>query len=246
MKVVTFASTKGGVGKSTLAFALAVEAARRGETAYLADMDPQASLTHLACFRAEHGHGTDGNPLLLENPGSVRLAAGRLRGTDYERDLLICDTPASLMEIINDAVGAADCIVVPCLASPLDIIAEEEILHAIGELGRTSQTLFALNRADSRARLTAETMKKIEPLLPNKPVTVAYRTAYAEAAIEGLSGAEIDANAQTEMAALFNAVTSVLKKGDGHEKAKSRSNQTQKPKKTGTKKRGGGRSKGGR
>ncbi len=244
MKVVTFASTKGGVGKSTLAFGLAVEAARRGRTVYLADMDPQASLTHLAAFRAEYGHGVSGNPLLLENAGSVRLAAGRLRGTDYARDFMIVDTPASHMEIINDAIGAADCVIVPCLASPLDILAEEEILHVVSVLGKTPSTLFALNRADLRARLTAVVMKKIEPLLSNKPATIAYRTSYAEAAIEGLSGAEIDDNAKKEMATLFDAVMDVLKKGDEHEKAKPRPKQTQKPQKARPAKRGGSRSKG--
>ena len=230
MKIVTFASTKGGVGKSTLAFALAIEAARRGKTAYLADMDPQQTLMHLAAFRAEHRHGTDGNPLLLENVGSVRLAAIRLRGSDYERDYMFVDTPSSLMEVVNDAIGAADCVVVPCLASPLDILSQEEILHVVSVLGKTPVTLFALNRADMRARLTAEVMKKIEPLLPNKPATVAYRTSYAEASIEGLSSAEIDANAQKEIAALFDAVMKVLRKGGKYEKTKPRSQQAQKPK----------------
>ena len=40
MKIIVFAATKGGTGKTTLAFNAGLEAARHG-TVFLADMDPQ-------------------------------------------------------------------------------------------------------------------------------------------------------------------------------------------------------------
>jgi chromosome partitioning protein len=40
MKIIAFISQKGGVGKSTLARALAVEATREGLKTLLADLDP--------------------------------------------------------------------------------------------------------------------------------------------------------------------------------------------------------------
>ena len=45
MKVLSIVSQKGGVGKTTIATALAVEAARRGQKVVLFDLDPQASAT---------------------------------------------------------------------------------------------------------------------------------------------------------------------------------------------------------
>ena len=44
MRVISLVSLKGGVGKSTLAAALAVRAARESKRVAMVDLDPQASL----------------------------------------------------------------------------------------------------------------------------------------------------------------------------------------------------------
>ena len=48
--IVTVGNTKGGVGKTTIAVNLAVEAAKDGKTVLLIDTDPQGSST---AFRTE-------------------------------------------------------------------------------------------------------------------------------------------------------------------------------------------------
>ncbi len=48
MRIITFASTKGGVGKSTIAALVTDSLLRRGDTVRLIDCDPQATLTKWA------------------------------------------------------------------------------------------------------------------------------------------------------------------------------------------------------
>jgi chromosome partitioning protein len=45
MKVIAIISQKGGAGKTTIAVHLAVQAANKGKSAIILDLDPQASAT---------------------------------------------------------------------------------------------------------------------------------------------------------------------------------------------------------
>ena len=89
MAVIAFASQKGGVGKSTLCRALAVEAIRAGLKTVVSDLDAAQGTVHeeWAKDRAKLG---------LEPPVAVRLcrtAAEALDGAG-DVDLLLVDGPA--------------------------------------------------------------------------------------------------------------------------------------------------------
>ena len=53
MRVLVFASGKGGVGKTTLAFNCAIELARMKRTVHLVDRDPAEALTRLCKRRKD-------------------------------------------------------------------------------------------------------------------------------------------------------------------------------------------------
>jgi chromosome partitioning protein len=69
MRVVAVVANKGGVGKSTLAFQVAAELARRGERVLAVDADPQADLTRYARGPRIAGLGLDA--VLADPPRSL-------------------------------------------------------------------------------------------------------------------------------------------------------------------------------
>jgi chromosome partitioning protein len=108
MAVIAFASQKGGVGKSTLCRALAVEAIRAGLKTVVSDLDAAQGTVHeWAKDRAKLG---------LEPPVTVRLcrtAAEALDGAG-DVDLLLVDGPAKADVETLALARVADLIVQPC------------------------------------------------------------------------------------------------------------------------------------
>lgn len=198
MKTIVFAASKGGVGKTTLAFNVAVEAAKHG-TVFLADMDPQKSLETFTEIR-----GGD-NPLLLKNIKGIPKAIERLNETGFARDFLIVDTPGSFMNIIKDSVGAADCIVIPMQPSPIDILAQEDVLLLVDELGKKGDTLAVLSRVDGRTGID-DVVKRIMKMFPAPHVVIKNRIAYSRALVAGKSGPEIEKECTPEITALWAAI----------------------------------------
>ncbi len=162
MRVVAFASDKGGMGKSTAALNLACAAAEdRMEVAVL-DLDPQASVGRWARLRKKAGHpprplAETCVPIDVED----RLAELRRAGAD----LVLLDTAGRDNNAITTAIGAADLIIIPC--HPTDL-----------ELSTLGPTL---------ARLRAD-QKKHFVLLINWFAGAVRRRADAAAAIERAGG----------------------------------------------------------
>ena len=200
MKIIVFAATKGGTGKTTLAFNVAIEAARHGSV-FVVDMDPQGSLTNLC----EKRTGSD-NPMLLEDVKIVSDAIRRLRETGFERDYMIVDTPGSMTEIIHDAIDSAHCVVLPVQASLLDLDAQEDVAAMVKHHGQTKHALFVLNRVDNRLALTSQALKRLASILPSKPVSIKQRAAYVQGANDGVIGPELNKDAAKEIGALWKSI----------------------------------------
>jgi chromosome partitioning protein len=198
MKTIVFAASKGGVGKTTLAFNVAIEATKHGSV-FLADMDPQKSLETFSEIRAGE------NPLLLKNAQSIPRAIADLKRTGLTRDFLIVDTPGSFMNIIKDAMTAADCIIVPMQPSPIDILAQEDVLLLVDRLGKKSSTLPVLSRVDVRTGID-DVVKRVMSMFSNPHVTIRNRVVYARALIAGKAAPEIDRECSAEIGSLWEAI----------------------------------------
>lgn len=215
MKTIVLAGLKGGVGKTTICYNLAVDAARKGKSVFLVDRDPSRGLTTLFGIREDRGDVPE-NLVLLEEVGKLSNAKQRLIDMGRARDYMIVDTPGAYMDIVTDALHAADAIAIPVRPSLLDIVAQQDISTPISGLDKSSAALLVLNMVDQRAAAAAKAaMKKIEPMFPNKPVWISQRASYSRASDTGHAGAEIDKKAAEEITDLWKAITKILKKGKG-------------------------------
>ena len=148
--IVAFVSQKGGVGKSTLARALAREAAYGGLRVKVADLDTQQG-TIVDWHRLRLSLGIE--PIVsVEAFGTAAQAVEAATGDD----LLIIDGPARTSQATLDIARAADLIVQPSGASRDDLIPAVREFHALTKAGIPKGRLaFALNRIGTPAEEVA-------------------------------------------------------------------------------------------
>jgi chromosome partitioning protein len=201
-RVIVLASSKGGVGKSTLASALAVQAAKDGAEVALIDWEPQSSMTLWWVLR-----GKPHNPQLIQN-GSPADAVETVKHGDW--DWAFVDTSPSGMDQIEDALKLADFVLVPVQASLFDLAAVHSV--AIACLTLRKPFAFVLNAENPRREgLNSSAvvhLKKMGTVLAER---VQDRTVYVSALTKGLTGPEHpdqrqSKEARTEIAALWAAV----------------------------------------
>jgi chromosome partitioning protein len=125
MRMILVASSKGGVGKTTLATNLAAQAAVDGKRTVLVDADRQGSSRHWCEKRA-------GLPsAVLPVDGTRRDWLGAIPG-DAQR--VIIDTPAGAMAgDLKAFLDEADAVLVPVLPSTIDIEATVPFLDSLAK-----------------------------------------------------------------------------------------------------------------
>jgi chromosome partitioning protein len=128
MKTVLVASSKGGVGKTTIATHLAAQSALAGQRTVLVDADPQGSSTRWAERRA----GMDSAVLPLDG---TRRDWHRKVPDDAQR--VIIDAPAGAMAgDLERFLDQVDAVIVPVQPSALDIEATVPFLNTLAKLPR--------------------------------------------------------------------------------------------------------------
>ncbi len=115
-KTIAFISQKGGVGKSTLARAVACDAFKSGLSVKLADLDiQQGTVTEWHRQRLNNGYEPVGSVELFSKASLAVEAAGN-------HDLLIIDGAPRASSGTLDTAQQADLIILPTCASRDDLV----------------------------------------------------------------------------------------------------------------------------
>lgn len=147
MKTVLVASSKGGVGKTTIATQLAAQAALSGQRTVLVDADPQGSSTRWAERRA----GMDSAVLPVD--GTRDGGKGwHKRVPDDAQSVVIDGAAGAMARDLDRFLEKADAVVVPVLPSALDIEATVPFLNTLAKLPR-------VRRGDLRVGLVGNKLK---------------------------------------------------------------------------------------
>ena len=207
MRTVSLVSLKGGVGKSTLAAALSVRAARESKRVAMVDLDPQGSL---AAWWKRRGKAE--NPVIMRGVDTASEAIERAQMTGW--DWVFIDCPPAFIPTIEDAIEHADLALIPLRPGALDLLGSEEAVAAAQEAG--TPFLCVLNDVDPRWRGATAAREYLEAAgIPVAKTVVAHRSAFFTAMATGKTGPEVDRNgkASEEIDALFSEIRAALKRG---------------------------------
>ncbi len=206
--ITVIGSLKGGSGKSTITFNLAVWLTLAEQKVMTIDADPQATLSDVIEVRNEEGYEP-----------RIRLATVK----DIQRkkklaqyDEVLIDVGTADLESLKQAVIIADRIFVPVPPSQADIWSTQRFLKLVKSLtdGIAPQIYGFINRGDTH-RAVRETDEAAAALVSLPDIRyvkarLAQRTVFRRSFSEGLAVFELDP--RSKGATEWNALAAVLYK----------------------------------
>lgn len=218
--ILTVGSTKGGVGKSTLAVQIAISLARAGRDVLAVDGDRQGSMQKFIGFRAEAGRQP---PVVCVQYADGRMLRDQVRLQAPRYQDVVIDAGGHDSPTLRAALLIADAVLVPFLPRTVDVLALADMAALIDEARAVRDGLVAmavLNIADpgtSSDNDDALTALAGLPQLAGLRTVITRRKAFPNAAGFGLAVAELtppDPKATAELAALVCEVSAMVEPSD--------------------------------
>lgn len=200
--ISVIANLKGGSGKSTVAFNLALWLKEQGNDVVAFDLDPQGTLSDVASVRKE------------EELECLQVITDINRISAFLDKHVLVDVGASNMDDMKEAIKVADRIIIPVSPSQPDLWATQRFLKIVKDITREKQTdlIAFINRADTHklVKESDETESALNSLNNIKvlPYRLCQRTMFRRTLSEGMSINEIAPDSKS--ANEFNKLASAL------------------------------------
>lgn len=218
--ILCVGSTKGGVGKTTLALNLTVALARTGQDVLLIDGDDQA---HSQAFtELRYSHRPD------EGPGysCVTLLGAQIR-TQMQQlksryDQVVIDVGGRDNASLRNALLVAELVLIPAQPRSFDLWGADatiELVRLAREYNPKLRAMVVINAADPRGRDNEDARQGLSEIegIEVSPVLITRRKGYPNSAARGLGilehldRADRDGQAQAEFTELFTTLYPKLK-----------------------------------
>lgn len=188
--ITVVGNLKGGTGKSTVTFNLAVWLAYANQRLQLIDLDPQQTFSDVLLVRQEERYQPE---LPLAGDAQVLTSIAITTAQETLIDVSVADKTAMF-----SAIAQADRIIIPCAPSQADVWSTQKFTTMIHEQLGNKPIYAFINRADTHHRVgeTQETETALSQLhgVTLLPVRLYQRTAYRRSFSEGLAVFELDAH----------------------------------------------------
>ncbi len=188
--ITVVGSLKGGSGKSTVTFNLAVWLSMAGQDVLAVDVDPQATLSDVAEVRAEEGYTPK---IKVKGKSALRLEDMQ------DADEVLIDIGTADIDSMKKAIELADRIVVPVPPSQADIWSSQRFIRFVQSVrgnDNMPKLMGFINRADTHkavresdeAAAALVSLPGIDFLKPR----LCQRTVFRRSFSEGLAVFELD------------------------------------------------------
>ncbi len=184
--VTVIGNLKGGSGKSTVTFNLALWLVQAGKTVLAYDLDLQRTLSDVVQVRQEEGY---------EPPLTVYTDLNLPKHFQYEA---VMDVGTGNMALMRRALSLADRVVVPVVPSQADIWSTQRFLYFIASevRGKPPEISMFINRADTHSSIReSEQAYQALTALPGVKVLdirLHQRVVYRRSFSEGLAVFELE------------------------------------------------------
>lgn len=216
--VITFASIKGGVGKTTGLLALASDLAMSGARAAILDADPNG---HASRIGGKIAKKLTGGALSIVGGLTEKTILREIKTARAAADFVLVDLPGVASQLTLLGLARSDLVVIPLQASDMDIsdalVTVEHATQASEAAERDIRVCFLLSRwpVTIETRAAKETRRRLAKKAPGVPVLetpMMERTVLKEMTFNGQPPAliEPDGNAAANVAAVRAELLSLL------------------------------------
>jgi cellulose biosynthesis protein BcsQ len=204
MNVITFASRKGGAGKSTLTAHLAAYAHGLGHRCLIVDADPQGSLT------LWHSMRPDRQPALQSAARGIDRALAFAQVDGYE--WVFIDTAPTMWVVVQEAIRAATLVVIPARPGFFDLAAVRDTAAVAREQSKPYAVVInaaPVKRDEKEAPAVTQSRAELDrQLIPVWSGQISQRAGFVASLSVGASAGEMyaDSAAGLEIARLWSAI----------------------------------------